>query len=391
VANQGPEPSTLHGIRELRRTIDGIDEKILDLVNRRLSAAVQIGRIKQEKGEPVIDEARENDIFNRLDLKNPGPLSGSDLRLVFSTIIAASREIQTRGKEIHGSGSIRMPATPFLDAPDRLNARTVLFGLFGDPVSHSLSPVMHNRAMQVMGINGIYLAFGVKRLENAVEGLRALNMKGASVTIPYKTAVMPYLDDIDELAERIGAVNTICNDRGRLVGYNTDCEAALNVLSEKADINGKKIAIIGAGGAAQAIGYGIVQAGGRTIIYNRSKERGAALAARLGTESRPLDEFGKKDYDILINATPVGMWPDVERMPVPDSAIRAGAVVMDTVYNPVRTRLLKAAESHRAIPIDGVAMFVRQGARQFKLWTGMDAPVAEMRSMVLNALCPNCA
>jgi len=377
----------LGSLSDLRKSIDTIDEKILELVNRRLRIAGRIGKLKKQCGDVVIDPKREEEIVRRLASKNHGPLKEDHLERIMRILIDASRAVQ---KE-NGS-NCRDPRPEKSERPISCNlhpadARTALFGVIGNPVFHSLSPVMHNRAMQVTGYNGVYLAFQVKEIAAAIQGLRSLHAKGISVTLPFKIAVMEYLDELHESAESAGAVNTILNHGGRLIGYNTDGEASIRALLEKTPVKGKIVAIIGAGGAARAIGLELVRFGAQLILYNRSKTKGEALARNLGADFRLLSEFDGKDPDILIHATPVGMWPHEAEMPIPEKAIRPGSVVMDIVYNPVRTRLLQAAEKHEAIPIDGVSMFVHQGARQFELWTGQKAPVAEMRKVVLEHLC----
>ena len=267
-----------------------------------------------------------------------------------------------------------------------IDANTSLFGLIGNPVAHSLSPAMHNQAFAATGYKGIYLAFRVTDPGAAIKGIRALNFKGVSVTLPHKVAVMEYLDEVDETAARIGAVNTIVNNRGRLIGYNTDCAGALQALRTRTSIKGKSVGLIGAGGAARAIGFGLVAAGGSVTILNRSRTSGEGLAADLQAEYLPLNDWQPNHYEILINTTPVGMHPETDATPIPKEDVSKEMVVMDIVYNPLDTRLLKAAAAKKCRTINGVAMFVFQGVHQFELWTGQKAPVKVMRRAVLEAL-----
>jgi shikimate dehydrogenase len=267
-----------------------------------------------------------------------------------------------------------------------LNTKTCLYGVVGDPVSHSLSPLMHNTAFESIGYNGVYLAFGVKDLKGAVAGIRALGVKGASVTIPHKIGVMGYLDEIDAQAVKIGAVNTIVNREGHLFGYNSDCLGAMAALREKTEIRDKRVVIAGAGGAARAIGFGILSQGGDLAILNQIEEEGKALAGDLGVPYYPLSDYMNHPCDILINATPLGMTPNVSDMPVGSDYLEAHMTVMDIVYNPLKTRLLAEAEKTGCTCVDGVAMFVYQGVSQFEAWTGANAPVDLMRSVVLEAL-----
>lgn len=258
----------------------------------------------------------------------------------------------------------------------------------GDPVSHSLSPLMHNAAFGHIGFNAVYLAFGVRDrdLASAVAGIRALGIKGASVTIPHKINVMDHLDEIEGTALKIGAVNTIVNKDGHLYGYNSDCLGAMSALREKTDIKGKKVIMAGAGGAARAIGFGILAEGGELTILNHIKEEGEKLSGDLGVNYYPLSEYRDHSCDIFINTTPLGMTPDTGSMAVTPDFLNKTMVVMDIVYNPLKTRLLKEAEKLGCTIVDGLSMFVYQGVSQFESWTGEKAPVDLMRAVVLNAL-----
>jgi shikimate dehydrogenase len=267
-----------------------------------------------------------------------------------------------------------------------LDTQTILFGIFGNPVNQSLSPLMHNQAFAHTGFNGVYLAFRVHALPAAVNAIRTLAMGGASITIPHKEAIVDLLDGVEPQARRIGAVNTVVNASGRLVGHNTDCPAALDALQAVTVVDGKRVVIIGAGGTARAVGHGVRAAGGHPIIVNRTVRKGERLAAALKGEFQPLSQWGRVRGEIVINTTPVGMYPRDERMPVPGNGFEPDMVVMDVIYNPVKTRLLQAAEKAGCRTVSGVEMFVRQGARQFELWTRRRAPLQVMRRAVLARL-----
>jgi shikimate dehydrogenase len=267
-----------------------------------------------------------------------------------------------------------------------IDARTELYCVIGHPVSHSLGPAMHNRAFGAADVNATYLAFDVQDIGAALKGLRALGIKGASVTIPHKLAVMAGLDEIDDTARAIGAVNTLVNRNGRLCGYNTDCQGAVAALGEKTEMAGKRAALIGAGGAARAVGFGLVQAGARVTIFNRTPAKAENLARELNADMMAMDAFDAGRFDILINATSLGMHPNRQAMPVAAERIEPHLVVMDIVYNPLETRLLAAARAMGCRTQDGVAMFVHQGAIQFELWTGRPAPLDLMRATVIEEL-----
>ncbi|PIE71266.1 MAG: shikimate dehydrogenase [Deltaproteobacteria bacterium] len=267
-----------------------------------------------------------------------------------------------------------------------MTAQTRLFGVFGDPVYHSLSPCMQNAAFQATGMNAVYLAFHVTDLEKAVAGIRGLNVQGVSVTIPHKSDVMGYLDAIDPKAAAIGAVNTIVNHHGWLTGYNTDCEGAIHALSAQCVIKGRRVVMAGAGGAAKAIGFGVIKAGGQLTVCSHLPDEAVVLAGVLGCGSAHLDAAPDLPMDIFINATPLGMVPDILTTPLPGEALKPGMTVMDCVYHPLETRLLREAAAAGCQCIDGTAMFVHQGAAQFRLWTGVDAPADVMRAAVKDAL-----
>jgi len=267
-----------------------------------------------------------------------------------------------------------------------IDQHTALYGVVGFPLKHSLSPVMHNAAFIAKGLNAVYLAFETMDLEGCIQGMKALGIKGMSVTIPHKSEVIGLLDEVDDLAKRIGAVNTIFNDHGRLVGYNTDATGALRALEDGIDLSGKTCLIIGAGGAARAIGFVLRDRGVRVTIANRTTKRGEELANFLDCSFLPLKEIKSIKADILIHATPVGLHPNIEQCIIAQDAMHERMTVMDIVYNPIETKLLRMARSLNCLTINGLGMFVHQGAEQFRLWTGLEAPLSHMAARVKKTL-----
>lgn len=275
------------------------------------------------------------------------------------------------------------------------------YGVMGDPVEHSLSPPMHAAAYESTGVEATYLRFRVGEgdVNEAVQGASALNLGGLNVTVPHKgtVAALPFVE-LGEVAERIGAVNTLDFDRGDgegdsdsgegdgddgvVRGYNTDASGALRALERKTKVAGKEVALVGAGGAARAIAFAVVEEGATVEIINRTPERAERLAddvREVGeATAHPLDEIDDvvPDADIVVNATTVGMEEDVS--PVPAEALRPHHAVLDAVYTPVRTRLLRDAAEVGATTVDGTWMLVYQGAEAFEIWTGEDAPVEKM-------------
>jgi shikimate dehydrogenase len=276
-----------------------------------------------------------------------------------------------------------------------IDALTVLTGVLGYPVRHSLSPAMHNAAFRALGLNWVYLAFEVApdRLAQAIAGMRGLGIRGVNLTIPHKEAVIPLLDGLTDAARHIGAVNTLFWDSERLIGDNTDTEGFLRALYESG-VNpaGQTVLVLGAGGAARAVVYALRQQGCTVWLANRSQERAQALADAFGCAGvLPLEHDVLAECaahaDGVVNCTSLGMEPHADTMlPVPVEALPAGAWVCDLVYRPLQTRLLQAAAARGLKTIDGLGMLVYQGALAFERWTGSPAPVEVMRGAVRNAL-----
>jgi len=282
-----------------------------------------------------------------------------------------------------------------------ISGKTRVCGVIGDPIEHTMSPVMHNAAFRKLGIDYLYVPFRVRKEElgKAVEGMRALNIRGLNITIPHKVAIIPYLDELDPLAEKIGAVNTVVNNDGVLRGYNTDATGFLQALLEKGvEPEGKNMVILGAGGASKAISFILAERGANLVILNRLLELDWAedLARRLSlvfTKEIKALELTEENLarvleraDILINATSVGMTPDADETPVPSKLLKAGLVVFDIVYNPIKTRLLREAEEASAQTISGLDMLVWQGVLSFEKWTGLKAPVELMKEEAIKVL-----
>ena len=272
-----------------------------------------------------------------------------------------------------------------------IDAETELYGVIGNPVQHSLSPMIHNGAFKRLGWNAVYLAFEVKNVEEALRGIRGLGVKGVSVTIPFKTEVLPFLNKVEGLAKKVGAVNTIVNREGKLIGYNTDCDGALEALEHKMDLRGKRAVLLGAGGAARAIGFGLKERGVPLIVVNRSRERGQALCKELGCDYLPVPSLarmkrGELEADIIINATSLGMVPQEGVTPFPKELLKKGMMVMDIVYEPLQTRLLREAQEKGCVTVDGLEMLIRQGMAQFEIWTGRKLGFGQIRKDLRRAL-----
>jgi shikimate dehydrogenase len=258
----------------------------------------------------------------------------------------------------------------------RTGAGTALCGILLHPSSHTRSPAMHDAAFQALGVDAAYLAFDVPpaALAAAVAGLRALGARQFAVSIPHKQSVIALLDSVDETARRIGAVNTVTLRDGLLVGTNSDWIGAVRALERETALAGKRAVVLGAGGTARAAVFGLRERGARVAILNRSAERAASLARELGADSAGgLGDLADTPHDVLVNTTSVGLRSDAS--PVAAAALREGSVVLDAVYDPERTRLLRDAETRGARIVTGKWMLVHQAAAQLELWTGKKAPI----------------
>jgi shikimate dehydrogenase len=277
-----------------------------------------------------------------------------------------------------------------------IDTQTKFCGVIGNPVGHSLSPAIHNAAFRKLGLNFVYLAWQVEALGEALKGLRALgNFRGASVTIPHKVAAIPFLDHVEPTARRIGAINTIVAEKGALTGYNTDATGALRALREGGvQLHSRIIVVLGSGGAARAIAFALAAESGaeKLMLLGIEAHERRALAqdlrsqATVMVEDSHLDESTLRrvlpDAHVLIHCTPVGMSPKPDTSCVPASLLHPDLSVMDIVYNPLETKLLKDAKHAGCKTIPGLEMFLHQAVAQFELWTNQTAPVEGMREIL---------
>lgn len=281
----------------------------------------------------------------------------------------------------------------------KLSGKTRVCGVIGYPIEHTLSPAMHNAAFEALRLDYVFLAFKVKpkNVADAANGARALNIRGLNVTMPHKTKVISHLDRVDLSAQIVNSVNTILNKENMLFGFNTDGVGAIKALKENGvEIKGRKVLLLGAGGAARAIAYNIAKEADELAVLNRTVKPAQALSKLLEQSFNKKIVYGSlspsdiqknlQDSDILINATSVGMKPKADVSPVAAKLLHPNLSVMDIVYNPLETKLAKDAKAAGAKVVSGVEMLIYQGAASFELWTGKGAPVAVMRKAALNHL-----
>ncbi len=280
-----------------------------------------------------------------------------------------------------------------------INARTKVLCVIGHPIEHSVSPVMHNAALKELSLDYIYLAFDVppKDLEKAVLGFKKYDMKGINVTLPHKETIIQYLDQIEPLAEKIGAVNTIKNVNGILIGKNTDAYGAKKALIDAGcKTKGKKVLILGAGGAARAISFVLSEEIDEIFVCNRTEKRAFKLAKELEDKMK-IPATGKdltketlksllNKVDILINTTPIGMYPNVNRSPISKELLNDHLFVYDIIYNPIQTQFLKDASDIGCKILNGINMFVNQGALAFEWWTDKKPNIILMKEKIIEQL-----
>ena len=278
-----------------------------------------------------------------------------------------------------------------------LTTKTKLYILLGNPLGHTISPPMHNLAFEKLSLDSCYLPVEVsnENLGTVFKGLSKMNVGGLNVTIPHKIRILEFLDELDPVAATIGAVNTICIKKGKTKGFNTDGEGFIQSLEEESGlkVEGKRFFIIGCGGAARAISMTLAFKGAEKIyLCNRTAEKAESLAMEINTKIRPCaeavnSEFAKQkkaldQCDILVNSTSIGMHPNVDHLPLDESLIRKELIVADIVYNPRETKLLQVAKAKGCPVVPGIGMLIYQGVEAFKLWTGVEPPVVEMREKV---------
>lgn len=296
-----------------------------------------------------------------------------------------------RGAE-SASGQPTVEELRYLYRADRLTRNSQVMGVIGNPIGHSRSPLIHNTALAALGLDAVYLPFEVDDVGEFVRDFvrpatRRMDwpMRGLSVTIPHKLSIMPHLDFIDPTAQQIGAVNTVVVEGDELHGYNTDVIGAMNPLAALTELRDARVAVLGAGGAARAICYGLNERGAKTTVYARDVRKAQTLAAEFNAQAASLDEF-RGGADIVINCTPVGMQGHgTGNSPVTIEQLKGVRLVYDLIYNPLETQLLKDAEAAGCQTLGGMAMLIGQAAEQFRLWTGREAPLELMMKTALTA------
>jgi 3-dehydroquinate dehydratase/shikimate dehydrogenase len=285
-------------------------------------------------------------------------------------------------------GQTSLPTLKNLYRADRLNAKTQIYGVIGDPIGHSLSPHLHNAGFQARRLNAVFLPFLVPDLRDFLGAVAPFKISGFAVTIPHKQSIIRHLDDCDPVAAAIGAVNTVVvRGNGKLYGYNTDYVGVLRALERRMPLRGSRVLIFGAGGSARAVAFALARAGSIVCVCARRPKQAAALARDVGGESIPRARLRTEFFDAIVNTTPVGMHPRVSESPLEARELNCH-LLFDLIYRPRVTKLMQLAASRGIETVSGLDMFIAQGTAQWEIWMGQRAPLAPMRRAVLRALAP---
>ncbi len=326
-------------------------------------------RVRDEAGTPLIALAL-------------GPL-GTLTRVLAGRYGAPFTYASAAGGAESAPGQIPAAVMADLYRVRNVTAETKVYGVLGRDVLRSLSPVLHNRALEARGLDAVYVPLQAEALPPFIEALPALGLSGFSVTQPYKVEILPYLQEVEEAAALCGSVNTVVAHDGMLRGSTTDGTGVLVPLKKKIDMKGLNVVILGAGGAARAAALALIRKGARVTLLARDVDKAEEVGGALGCRSGALHEASLYPWDILINATPVGSGETVDQTPLPADLHRPGAVVLDMIYDPLETRFLREARAAGGKTIDGLQMLLAQAVAQFETWTGLEAPVDTMKSAAL--------
>ena len=365
---------------DFRKTPGNLDE-----IARELSAAGGHAIKIAAQCNSILDSARICDLARGRRNVVAIPMGEIGLAGRILSLRAGSALAYAAVEKATAPGQISLEAMQDLYRAGKITRRTRVYAVMGDPIGHSLSPLLHNTAFQARKFDAVFVPFLVRDLRDFLRGMKPFGVAGFAVTIPHKEKILRHLDDCDPLAARIGAVNTVViRGQGRLYGYNTDYVGVLRSLESRMRFAGSRVLLFGAGGAARAAAFALVQAGSIVCICSRTPERARSLARAAGAEVVERAELKREYFDAIVNCTPVGMHP---RGGLPlESAELNCRIVMDMVYRPRETELLRTARKKGIESVSGVEMFLAQGFAQYEIWTGERAPEAAMRRVITAVL-----
>jgi 3-dehydroquinate dehydratase / shikimate dehydrogenase len=362
----------LEGLSQIAETIKGYEPDFVKIVTTARNLADNLTVLRMLENES-------------LDAQIVGIAMGEEglISRVLSPRAGAAFTFASAGDGVETAPG-QLPARTILDLYrlEQLDPATRIFAVAGNPISHSLSPIMHLTAFRRENLNAVMLPLKVRSLDDLLNVVRDLPIDGVAVTMPLKQEVLPHLANMDPLTAKIGACNTLRTGAdGKLYGFNTDVAGVVRPLERRMKLKGARVLVLGAGGAARAAVFGLVEQGSEVYIVNRTHEKAVALARKAKAHVLKQNALAKTRFDAIINTTPCGMTGIKQALPIKESELNA-SLVFDMVYTPIETPLLKLAKSKGLAVVSGVEMFVQQGARQFEIWTGKPAPENEMLRVV---------
>ncbi len=366
-----------HNFRGMPRNLDGIAQQLRRAGGQAVKIAAQCDSIADSARICNLAQGRGNVIAIPMgEIGLPGRIL---------SLRAGSKLAYAAVEQATAPGQLSLESMSDFYRADRITRRTKIYGVIGSPIGHSLSPLLHNTGFHQSKLDCVFLPFLTREIGDFLESAETFGIKGFAVTIPHKEKILKHLDDCDPLAARIGAVNTVIVRRGgRLSGYNTDYVGALRSLEKRMPLKGSRILLFGAGGAARAAAFALIEAGSIVCVSSRRLESAQALAKAAGAQAVERGELRREFFDAIVNCTPVGMHPQ-GGSPLMDAELNC-RIVMDMVYRPRDTELLQVARRKGIETISGVEMFLAQGFAQYALWTGARPPEAAMRSAIKRAL-----
>ncbi len=368
---------SFHDFRATPRDLGGIARRLERAGGDAIKVATQC--------ESIADSLRVLELAHRRRRVVAVPMGEAGLPARVLAPREGSRLAYAAVEETTAPGQLSLDDMQSLYRASELDGRTRVYGVVGNPVGHSLSPLLHNVGFAARRMNAVYLPFLARSLRDFLAAIEPLGISGFSVTLPHKQSILRHLDDCDPLAQRIGAVNTVVvRGGGKLYGYNTDYVGVLRGLERRVRLRGARVLVYGAGGAARAVAFALAQGGASVSICARRPEKARELARAAGGEAIERRRLRREFFDAIVNATPVGMHPSTGS-PLRPEELNC-RVVMDLIYRPMKTRLLALAERRSIETISGVEMFIAQGTAQWEIWTGVRAPEATMRRAVWGAL-----
>lgn len=375
----------LLSLHDFRRTPPGLSRFVEKWRSRPWHRAADAVKVATQS-RSITDSVRLLDLIGRKPNVVAMPMSETGLPARVLALQHGSALTYAPVAQATAPGQLSLAEMKYLYRAHRLDRHTAVYGVIGNPVGHSLSPLMHNTGFIARRMNAVYLPFFVRDLRDFLDAAGSLGLRGFSITLPHKHAILPYLDDCDPLAAGIGVVNTVVvRGSGRLSGTNTDYIGVLRALEHRLGLHGSRVLLYGAGGAARAVAFALAHAGAVVAVCARRPECAQALARAVGGEALPRRALPREFFDAIINTTPVGMHPRAGVLPLQAREMNC-RIVMDLIYRPLETRWLALARRRGLIAVSGLEMFLAQGAAQWEIWTGQRAPEAAMRRAVLRVL-----